>query len=326
MKSVGRKIGKLAKPTSKKMIVIASGQHDLKFIKMNGRLQVDMYNYFRRDYNLTSYKLDYVSGYFIGDGVKAIYHEEDGTTRLSVRTFRVWNKEAMSVLRRKLKEDAYKDGAKFQVIKIEANGTFWINGHESPDMNKKVKWGMAKDDVTPQDIFRMTNEGPNERYLIAKYCIQDCNLVHHLMRKIDVMTGYIEMASLCSVPMDFLVMRGQGIKLTSFLAMKCREKNTLMPVLDKADSDEGYEGAIVLPPKSDLYLDDPVACVDYSSLYPSSMISENISPDSKVWTKEYNLEGTLIATWGETKEDGSYTYDNLDGYKYVDVTNDTYCL
>ena len=76
-------------------------------------------------------------------------------------------------------------------------------------MTKKVRWGLAKDDVTPQDIFRMTNEGPDERAVIAKYCIQDCNLVHHLMRKIDVMTGYIEMASLCSVPMDFLVMRGQ---------------------------------------------------------------------------------------------------------------------
>ena len=43
-------------------IVIASGQHDLYYIKMEGRLQVDLYNYFRRDYNLTSYKLDYVAG------------------------------------------------------------------------------------------------------------------------------------------------------------------------------------------------------------------------------------------------------------------------
>jgi len=58
-------------------IVIASGEHDLKFIKMNGRLQVDMYNYFRRDYNLTSYKLDYVAGYFIGDDVKKLEHIHD---------------------------------------------------------------------------------------------------------------------------------------------------------------------------------------------------------------------------------------------------------
>jgi DNA polymerase elongation subunit (family B) len=94
------------------------------------------------------------------------------------------------------------------------------------------------------------------------------------------MTGYIEMASLCSVPLDFLVMRGQSIKLTSYIAKKCRAKNTLMPVLDKGDADEGYEGACVLEPKCNLYLDDPVACLDYGSLYPSSMISENISHDS----------------------------------------------
>ena len=97
-----------------------------------------------------------------------------------------------------------------------------------------------------------------------------------------------------------------------------------MPVLDKANSDEGYEGAIVLPPKCDLYLEDPVACVDYSSLYPSCMISENISPDSKVLTREYDLDGNLIAETGEKDEDGNYIYDNLDGYKYVDVTYDTY--
>ena len=130
---------------------------------------------------------------------------------------------------------------------------------------------MAKDDVTPQDIFRYTNEGPHERAIVAKYCIQDCNICHHLLRKIDI-TGYIEMANLCSVPLDFLVMRGQGIKLTSYVAKKCRENDTLMPVIEKSFDDEGYEGAIVLPPKCDLYLEEPVACVDYSSLYPSSMI------------------------------------------------------
>jgi DNA polymerase delta subunit 1 len=185
-------------------------------------------------------------------------------------------------------------------------------------MKSMVKWGLAKDDVSPQDIFRMTNEGPRERAVIAKYCIQDCNLVHHLMNKIDILTGYTEMAKICSVPISFLVMRGQGIKLTSYVAMKCREKNTLMPVIDKDRSESGYEGAIVLPPKCGLYLDNPVACNDYSSLYPSSMISENLSHDSKVWTKEYDNDGNLI------RETGEQCYDNLPGYKYVDITYDTY--
>ena len=217
-------------------IVIASGQHDLKFIKMNGRLQVDMYNYFRRDYNLTSYKLDYVAGYFIGDSVKRVEYNE-ATNRTLIHTKNITGLEPGSFINFEESShstDYYKDGKKCVVEHIDyKNNIIEIAGEETPDMTKHVKWGLAKDDVTPQDIFRMTNEGPKERAVIAKYCIQDCNLVHHLMRKIDVITGYVEMSKICSVPINFVVMRGQGIKLTSYIAKKCREKNTLMPTIEK---------------------------------------------------------------------------------------------
>ena len=306
-------------------IVIASGEHDLRFIKMNGRLQVDLYNYFRRDYNLTSYKLDYVSGYFIGDDVKKLEHGENYTKIFSKNLTGLENGSFINFEETSHSTDYYKEGQKSKVFNVNKDeGTFEIEGVENPDMTKHVKWGLAKDDVTPQDIFRMTNEGPNERAIIAKYCIQDCNLVHHLMNKIDVMTGYVEMSKICSVPINFLVMRGQGIKLTSYIAKKCREKKTLMPVLEKPMFDDGYEGAIVLDPKCDLYLDNPVACVDYSSLYPSSMISENLSHDSKVWTKEYDLAGKQINETGEKDISGNFIYDNLPDYEYVNVTYDSF--
>ena len=54
------------------------------------------------------------------------------------------------------------------------------------------------------------------------------------------------------------------------------------------------------------------------------MISENISHDSKVWTKEYDLNGKLIKITGQQDEEGRFKYDNLDKYKYVDVKYDTY--
>ena len=322
-------------------IALASGQYELHFIKMTGRLQIDVFNYLRRDFNLSSYKLDDVSSYFIGDGVKSIeYNVENDTTRiysnnlvgLDIGNYVKFEQTNHST-------DLYKEGHKFKVVALNIPVTstvsdggerdqsvaaipmqksFDVVGYASPDMKMMVRWGLAKDDVSPQDIFRMTKEGPKERSVIAKYCIQDCNLVHHLMNKIDIITGYVEMAKICSVPISFLVMRGQGIKLTSYVAMKCREKNTLMPVIDKDTSEAGYEGAIVLPPKCGLYLDNPVACNDYSSLYPSSMISENLSHDSKVWTKEYDLNGEL------TRETGEKEYDNMPGYKYVDITYDMY--
>jgi DNA polymerase elongation subunit (family B) len=306
-------------------IQIASGQHDLRFIKINGRLQVDLYNFYRREANLTSYKLDYVAGNFIGDFVKNLQHsgleseiKTGNMTGLLVGSFIHFEEIGHSV-------DYYNDGAKFLVTYVnKKDGKFKIEGNVTPDLNKKVRWCLAKDDVTPKDIFRMTNGSADDRAVIAKYCIQDCNLVHYLFNKSDILTGFIEMAKICSVPINFLVMRGQGIKLTSFVSKKCREKRTLMPVIEKGGLDEGYEGAIVLDPKCDLYLDNPVACVDYASLYPSSMISENLSHDSKVWTKEYDLDGVLIENWGEKDENGNYIYDNLPGYEYVNCTYDTY--
>ena len=301
-------------------IVIASGQHDLHYIKMAGRLQIDLYNYFRRSVNLEQYKLDYVSGYFIGDGVIKIEPLENKQTRIYSKNLDGLREHDFVCFEEiEHTTDKYNDGEKFEVMEMNRNEKYFvISGNVAFRENKHIRWCMAKDDVTPQDIFRLTGQGPSERAIVAKYCIQDCNLVYELLKKIDIITEFVEMAKLCSVPINFLVMRGQGIKLTSFIAKKCREKNTLMPVIEKAEGEDGYEGAIVLEPKCNLYLDDPVACVDYSSLYPSSMISENLCHSSKVWTKEYDLEDNLI------RETGDERYDNLEDYEYVDVTYDTF--
>ena len=306
-------------------IIIASGEHDLKYIKMTGRLQVDMYNYFRRDFNLSSYKLDSVAGQYIGDNIKSIEHINEQTivktnnmTGLYVGSFIQFEETSHST-------EYYKDGTKFEIVNInKENKTFTIDSIEELNFKHKIRWGLSKDDVTPKDIFRLTNGDAKDRAIVAKYCIQDCNLVHHLMNKLDVLTGYVEMAKICSVPINFLVLRGQGIKLTSFIAKKCREKDTLMPVLYRKMNDDGYEGAIVLPPKCSLYLDNPVACVDYASLYPSSMISENLSHDSKVWTISYDLNGNVVNKEGILDEFNNFKYDNLPDYEYVDITYDTY--
>ena len=308
-------------------IVIASGEHNLNYIKMNGRVQIDLYNYFRREENLTSYKLDYVAGHFIGDYVKKLEYnnETEETTISSVNLTGLLDGSYIHFEEIGYSTDYYSNGDKFIVKNVnKKNGTFCVKAKVQPDATKKIRWCLAKDDVTPKDIFRMTNGSADDRAVIAKYCIQDCNLVHYLMNKSDLLTGFVEMAKICSVPISFLVLRGQGIKLTSYVAKKCREKNTLMPVMEKKDSDDGYEGAIVLDPKCDLYLDNPVACVDFASLYPSAMMSENLSQDSKVWTKEYDLKGNLIQTVGEEDDEGNFIYDNLPDYEYVNITYDTF--
>ena len=300
-------------------LVIASGEHQLAYPEIEGRIQIDLYNYLRRDYQLSQYKLDYVAGHFIGDSISAsrvepgrgTVLETSNLVGLQVGSYISIEEHAHSV-------EPYKDGAKFEVIDIDREThEVLITGEEALDMSRRWRWGLAKDDVSPKEIFALTDEGPEGRRIVAKYCVQDCNLVHHLMQKIDVLTGYIEMAALCSVPMDFLVFRGQGIKLTSYICKKCNAKGYFMPTLarkntkeerfrrerarrnksvlgPKAPGGEAYEGAIVLDPKCGLYLEDPVACVDFSSLYPSAIISDNISMDTKVRVRDYDLNGELI--------------------------------
>ena len=307
-------------------LFIASGQYDIKYFKMTGRLQIDFLNLFRREYQLSSYKLDYVSGHFIGDIIKEIVINKKAldnekievtSTIKTKNLIGLENDDYIIIEEIGHTTDFYQGGKKFKIYNLQ-NDSFDIDGEITPDNTKSLRWCLGKDDVTPQDIFKLTNEGPKERAIVGKYCIKDTTLVQDLMRKNDTITGFIEMSNICSVPMNFLQMRGQGIKLTSFVAKKCREKNTLMPVIEKSMDDEGYEGATVLDPKTGLYLDNPVACVDYSSLYPSSIISENLSHDSKVLTKEYDLERNLLKEWGEKE------YDNLPGYEYVDITYDTF--
>jgi DNA polymerase elongation subunit (family B) len=303
-------------------ITLASGTYNLSIIRMNGRIQIDLFNYFRREYQLPMYKLDFVAGYFIGDKVSGITNDGERTTITSRNLSGLQIGNYINFEESSHSTDYYEGGRKFEVVHVGVKN-FTIQGIATPNVGgKTVKWCLAKDDVSPQDIFRMWRGSDADRAVIAKYCIQDCNLVHHLTFKIDIITGYVEMAKICSVPLDFLVMRGQGIKLFSFVAKECMKKETLIPVLEKKH-DGGYEGAIVLPPKCGLYIDEPVAVVDYNSLYPSSMISENYSHDSKVWTKEYNLKGELIKETGE-KKDGIYIYDNLPQYTYVNIQYDTY--
>ena len=311
-------------------ITLSTGTYDLSIIKMTGRVQIDMLNWFRRkDTSLSSYKLDNVASVYICDTINKFEYKNKKSEIDDVEypITRVYTKNMKGLYKNSFihfevtthSTSYYKEGEKYEIIEINYDEKwFEINGHEEP-YGKIIKWGLAKDDLTPKDLFRMANEGAAERAIVAKYCIQDCNLVQQLFSKVDAITDLSEMARVCSVPINFLIFRGQGIKLTSFVAKECREKNTLMPVINKGSSEDAYEGATVLTPKSGLYLEDPSCVGDFASLYPSSMLSENYCPSSKVLTKSYDLNKNLVEETGEKDSKGNYKYLNLPNYKYVDI-------
>jgi DNA polymerase elongation subunit (family B) len=311
-------------------IVLASGEYNLKFIKMPGRIIIDMCVIFRKEFTLSSNKLDFTSSYFISDSIsKVTLNYENNSTKIYSKNLTGINVGSyVKFDELGFSNNLYKKGQKFEIIEINKNEKwFTIEGLEELDLtNYQYNWGLAKDDVNTQEIFKLANGSDYDRWTVGKYCLADCDNVIWLLLKVDVITDKVEMSNLCDVPLSYLLLRGQGIKLQSYVSKKCGEKNTLMPVIDKQKTGGGYEGAHVFTPKTGIYLEEPVACVDYSSLYPSSIISENLSHDSKVWTKEYDLHNNLIKETGEKSENGDYSYDNLYeyGYQYIDVKYDTY--
>lgn len=147
-----------------------------------------------------------------------------------------------------------------------------------------------KNDMPPKMLFIKQKGTILDRREIAEYCLIDCILCNRLIDKFEIITNNIGMAQVCSVPIQYLFLRGQGIKLQSFVSKICREKGFVIPVIEHQETEEekldkkkkiGYEGAIVLKPVCKIFFEPVVVC-DFNSLYPSCMISENLSHDSYV--------------------------------------------
>ena len=169
----------------------------------------------------------------------------------------------------------------------------------------KTFLGDQKDDLSPKELFQRFLGDDDDRAIIAKYCVQDCALVNRLIHKLKVLENNIGMANVSCVPLNFIFMRGQGIKIFSLVSREAAKDNYVIPVIDKPDmdaEDDGYEGALVLVPEEGIYLDDPITVFDYNSLYPSSMIDRNLSHDTIVF------------------EDDDAEYGHLDNDPNSDVT------
>ncbi|KAL0028520.1 hypothetical protein WJX77_011509 [Trebouxia sp. C0004] len=138
--------------------------------------------------------------------------------------------------------------------------------------------GEQKEDVHHSIISDLQSGNEETRRRLAVYCLKDAYLPQRLLDKLMYMYNYIEMARVTGVPMSFLLTRGQSIKVFSQILRKARQKDLLVPYLKvgaPGGDAVGYEGATVLDAKQGYYR-DPVATLDFASLYPSIMMAHNL--------------------------------------------------
>lgn len=299
-----------------KLASSAMGENLLRFWETPGRVHVDLMKDVQNNFNLTSYRLDSVSAEFIRGAIEEIVPMDNNKYMLKCASVKDIHDD--DFIHIELLKSFVSDfvGSKYQVIELDTkNKTIMIQTNfdiirELEILGKgKLFWSQAKDDVGPKDIFRLQKGSPDDRAIVAKYCVKDCRLVNLLINKLEVITRSIEMANVCYIPMYFLFTRGQGIKLFSLCSKYYREAGFVFPVLKKPIVNPGsYEGAIVFDPiPSATY--EALCTKDYASLYPSSILHKNMSHETKIVDEKYdNLPDVEYYNAKFVDNDGSIQY------------------
>jgi DNA polymerase elongation subunit (family B) len=283
----------------------ALGDNYLYMWNTIGRLQIDLYHYIRRSASLPSYKLDSVCQFYMSGKLSSV--DTSNSSQWTLKT-----KQTGDVVPGRyvvlLDETGEALTEKMKVLSVEPGKSVVVEADSDESMDEAVKWAVVKDDCPPQEIFRLHREGgPAGRAYVAQYCIQDCDLVYELYKKLDVFNNAMSMANVCSVPVSYIFTRGQGIKIESLIFKECDQRDIVVEVQEtpsrtaketdsvEEEKEDSYEGAIVLDPIPGFYSQSPIGVCDFASLYPSTIISEDISHDSLVWVKDFDLHGKLVA-------------------------------
>ncbi len=161
-----------------------------------------------------------------------------------------------------------------------------------------AEWiGDAKGDVSyPEMVDAFTTKDPAKLRRVADYCVQDAKLVPLILQRMEEPDKVMAMTSLAAVPPHYAIKRGQSILTFGLLLGEAFKRNLVInPPPKNADDQGGYQGATVIDPIRG-YHNDPVAVLDFASLYPSIMRAYNI------------CISTLVAVFKPGDDTSAYTF------------------
>ena len=127
-------------------------------------------------------------------------------------------------------------------------------------------------DIEAKDIYKYWNRGEKDRVL--NYARQD--VIHTYLIAQELLPMHYELSKMIRIPLDDVTRIGRGKQVDWLLLSEAHRIGEIAP--NPPEFAETYEGAFVLEPVRGLH--ENVACLDFTSMYPSIMITFNISPDT----------------------------------------------
>ncbi|KAI4291937.1 DNA polymerase delta subunit 1 [Pancytospora philotis] len=132
-----------------------------------------------------------------------------------------------------------------------------------------------KEDVSYLSMYDLQNGTRETRRRIASYCLHDTHLPMRLFDKLNILINYTELARATHVPIEYFSTRGSAVKVFSQICLEANRRGFVIPDINATTGEESFEGAFVMDPARGFY-SEPIAVLDFSSLYPSIMISKNL--------------------------------------------------
>jgi len=122
---------------------------------------------------------------------------------------------------------------------------------------------------------------------VAEYCIIDALRCQQLLVKRNVINDNREIASIAFISLFDSHYYAGGMKVCNLLGAEAWKRDMLVSMIPGKDVESGkYPGAHVFPPIKGLNNKRPVTGLDFASLYPSIIMSYNLSPEKMVFSSE----------------------------------------
>jgi DNA polymerase delta subunit 1 len=247
--------GKFAKVLKISWGSAAYGKQEFSYMECFGRLNVDILLEVERSVRLPTYRLDAVAQYYLGK------NKDDIPARGLFMLFQLTNE---------LLPKAEKGVKVSDLIYFRHKIMDIFTLRKCHGIVKEYRTKLLEADKNT--LYSLMQEAME---LTGKYCVQDTILPIDLCEKLNLFTTMEEMSNVLKVPCSYLYTRGQQIKVVAQLYRYTIKSGIIIPHSKKTlEEVKKFQGAMVVEAIPGFY--QIIMTLDFSSLYPSIIISFNI--------------------------------------------------
>jgi DNA polymerase elongation subunit (family B) len=121
---------------------------------------------------------------------------------------------------------------------------------------------------------------------IADYCGRDSEIPLKIISTLKYLEGWIGLSRACNLHLEAIVNGGQQARVFAELSWRVKDTHFInFPETPWPQHSTKYQGATVMNPIAGFYK-DPVSTLDFQSLYPSIIITNNLCPSTLVNSPE----------------------------------------